>query len=80
MLIFKKKAVEVLFCAETHKDLEQMALFLYKKSIPNVHKNYTFRRIFELSLHNIEESYINMNEVIYKEGEVSDKICVVREG
>ena len=70
LLVLNKKACEILFNEDKVADMESLAIFIYKESIPNVHKNYTFRRMFDICDHYISESYINMNEVIYKEGEV----------
>ena len=80
LLVFNRRASEILFDEDKVNDMESLAVFIYKQSIPNVHMNYTFRRMFDICDNYVKEQYINMNEIIYKEGEVSDDICILKEG
>jgi hypothetical protein len=80
LLVFKSKACDILFNEDKVDDMESLAIFIYKQSIPNVHLNYTFRRMFDICENHIETQWVHSNEVIYKEGEVNEWICILKEG
>ena len=71
---------DILIHEKLRKEREQLATFIYRNSLPAVHKNYTYNRVLSGVSYNFHLKTVYQNQMLVKEGGVQDKLIIVKDG